>query len=249
MRTLLFACVASVALPAAADTVLSFDTTDQQTASTVRMVDGAVRIDGQQAGEWMLYQADENALFIVSPRDQSYTRMDEAGIRQLGGQMDAARTEWEAELAKLPPEQRAMAEQMMQRMTGGRSLEKTAPPEPRPTGSSQTVAGVQCANYVVEQRGASESLCVAKPDALGLSEEEYATVQAMYRLLAKLSEATGFAGSAAPRADKLPGVPVLIEREGGKSRQRLTGVTHPNLESSVFALPSGYTERDPSSLR
>ena len=71
MRTLLFACVASVALPAAADTVLSFDTTDQQTASTVRMVDGAVRIDGQQAAEWMLYQADENALFIVSPRDRS----------------------------------------------------------------------------------------------------------------------------------------------------------------------------------
>ena len=249
MRALMFLCVASVAPAAIADIVLSFDTTDESAASMVRLVDGAVRIDGGKSNAWMLYQASEDTLFIVSPTDKSYTRIDEAGIAKLGGQMDAARAEWEAEMDKLPPEQRAMAEQMMQRMTGGRSLKKTAPPEPQATGSSLTVAGVKCENYVVEQRGAKETLCVADPDDLGLSDEEYETVQAMYALLAKLGEATGFAGSAAPRADKLPGVPVLIDSRGGQRKQRLTGVEHPNLESSVFALPSGYSERDPSSLK
>ncbi|WP_348675282.1 hypothetical protein [uncultured Abyssibacter sp.] len=251
MRALMLLCAASVAPTVHADTVLSFDTTDAGAASTVQLVDGAVRIDGGESGEWMLYKADEDTLFIISPTDRSYTRVDEAGIRKLGGQMDAARAEWEAEMAKLPPEQRAMAEQMMQRMTGGRTLKKTAPPEPQATGSSQSVAGVKCENYVVEQRGAKETLCVAAPDDLGMSDEEYETVQAMYALLAKLSEATGFAGSAAPRADKLPGVPVLIDSQGGerKRNQRLTGVKHPELRSSVFALPSGYAERDPSDLK
>lgn len=250
MRRLAIVCLlASLAPPVAADTVLEFDTTDEA-ASTVRIVDDAVRIDGAggAAGEWMLYRAADDALFIVSPRDASYTRLDEQSIAALGGQMDAARAEWAKQMAKLPPEQRAMAEKMMKQMTGGASLDKAPPPEPRPTGSEQTVAGFACADYVVDTGKGTEQLCVAKPDVLDMTADEFDTVRGMYALLAKLSEATGFAGSAAPRADNLPGVPILIQTAGGDRKQRLRSVSHREQAADDFRVPEGYTERDPQSL-
>lgn len=250
MRRLALVCLAaSLAPPAAADTVLEFDTTDDA-ASTVRIVAGAVRIDGARGdeNEWMLYRSAENALFIVSPADTSYTRLDEAAIDALGGQMDAARAEWADQLARLPPEQRAMAEKMMQQMTGGASLEKAPAPEPKPTGEQQTVAGIDCADYVVNTGRGSEKLCVAEPEALAMSDDEFTTVRDMYTLLAKLSEATGFAGSAAPRADKLPGVPILIQQASGDRKQRLRSVAHPDLDAGIFRIPDDYRERDPKSL-
>lgn len=233
--------------PAIADTTLVFDDARGQT-STVRLTEGLVRLDGNDQG-WMLYRAEEDAAYIVSPADKSYTRIDRAGIAALGGQMDAARAQMERELANLPPEQRAMAEQMMARMLG--NTDKPAePPKPVATGQRRTVNAVDCEDHALSARqgGQSELLCLAQPKALGMSKAENDTVQAMYALLSSLSQATGFAGMPAPAAADLPGVPVLIERDG-KARQTLTGVSHESIDRGLYALPDGYTERDASSLR
>lgn len=224
-----------------------FDDAGGQT-STVRLTDGLVRMDGGDEG-WMLYRAEEDAAYIVSPSDKSYTRIDRDGIAALGGQMDAARAQMQRELANLPPEQRAMAEQMMTRMMGG--ADKPAePPKPVATGNRRTVGQVACEDHVLSARGGgkAEVMCLARPEALGMSGAENDTVQSMYVLLGSLSQATGFAGMPAPAAAELPGIPVLIERDG-TARQTLTGVSHEPIDRALYSLPPGYTERDASSLQ
>ena len=55
-------------------------------------------------------------------KDKSYIVMDEAMLDEVSAQMSEAMKEMEAQLASMPPEQRAMVEQMMkgqmQGMTG-----------------------------------------------------------------------------------------------------------------------------------
>lgn len=232
--------------PAMADTTLVFDVAGQP-QSTVRLVDGLVRMDGGPTG-WVLYRADEDTAYMVNPADKTYTRIDRDGIAALGGQMSAAKAQMEKELAKMPPEQRAMAEQMMARMMG-KMAEPPTPPTPKATGESRTVAKVDCDDYTyTRDNGETDTLCVAAAKALEMSKAEYATVRKMYDMLSELSRATGFAAAATPNMDAVEGLPILVTTDGAQ-QQRLTTVSHDKIDRALYSLPAGYAERDPSSLK
>ena len=231
---------------AVADTTLVFDVTGQP-QSTVRLVDGLVRMDGGPAG-WVLYRAAEDTAYMVNPDDKTYTRIDRDGIAMLGGQVNAARAQMEQELAKMPPEQRAMAEQMMARMLGKLDA-PPKPPTPKATGESRKVGKVACDDYTYDKpNGQTDVLCVASAKALDVSSGEYDTVRKMYDMLSELSRATGFAAAATPNMDTVDGLPILVTTDGAP-QQRLTSVSHDKIDRALYSLPAGYTERDPSSLK
>lgn len=240
------ALLLAAAGPATADTTLLFDVAGQPSAK-VQLVDGFVRMDSGPQG-WLLYDADKDTAYMVSPSDKSYTRIDRAGIAQIGGHMDAARAQIEKELANLPPEQRAMMESMMGQMMG-KPTDKPKRPTPKATGGTRTVVETKCTDYSYPSGpGKTDTLCLAKADALKLGKGEYDTARKMYALLTALSDATGFAAVATPNMDDLEGLPIVIE-QNGNPQQRLTAVSHEKIDRTLYSVPPGYTERDASSLK
>ena len=56
----------------------------------------------------------DDLFLMINHDDKTYTVIDEATLEQIGSRMSAAMTKMEAQLAQMPPEQRAMMEKMMQ---------------------------------------------------------------------------------------------------------------------------------------
>lgn len=105
-----------------------------------------------------------NEFLYVDHGDKSYMVMDEAMIDEVSAQMSKAMKEIEAQLASMPPEQRAMVEQMMkgqtQGMTGHQG-EKSSPLRVEATGRGEWKSG-KCREYAVFE-GSAKIQQVARP--------------------------------------------------------------------------------------
>ena len=86
---------------------------------------GKIRMDGvgQPADERMSMIFLGQEFLVLDHSDQKYIVVDADMIAAVGSQMEAAMRQMEAQLADMPPEQRAMVEEMMrgqmQAMMGG----------------------------------------------------------------------------------------------------------------------------------
>ena len=58
-------------------------------------------------------------IYALDAENKTYTSVDKAAMDRMGGQLAEARKKMEAQLAGMPPERRAMMEQMMEQMGEG----------------------------------------------------------------------------------------------------------------------------------
>jgi hypothetical protein len=85
-------------------------------------------IDSEGADDGMMIFRD-NEFVYVNHSDKSYIVTDEAMLEEVSAQISDAMKEMEKQLAGMPPEQRAMVEQMMKgRMQGMMPQQGDAPP-------------------------------------------------------------------------------------------------------------------------
>ena len=129
-------------------------------------VDGdRVRIDGStdtKDGEMegtVLFRAQPESFVFLNAGDKSYTEMTREDAKRIGGAIDSARKQMQAQLAKMSPEQRKVVEQAMAGM-GGDVLLKAAPPkkavEPAKAvanGTTDRVADRACKGFDVTRGG------------------------------------------------------------------------------------------------
>ena len=106
--------------PVFAGVEMDLITTDAQGAVTesVKLYaqSGKIRMQdiGDSSGQEMSMIFVGKEFIVVDHSDKSYVVMDEAMVEEMGVKVNAAMEQMRAQLADMPPEQRAMVEQMMQ---------------------------------------------------------------------------------------------------------------------------------------
>jgi len=231
-------------------------------------VDGdRVRIDGTTGtkdGEMegtVLFRAQPESFVFLNAGEKSYVEMTRQDAKRLGGALENARKQMQAQLAKMPPEQRKVVEQAMAGM-GGDMLMKAPPPkaavEPAKAvanGTTDKVADRACKGFDVMRGGKKiAEACVASWSDLGLSAQDVSGLRKMTLFQQQMMAEVNFEGmQAAPGAeafeviDQIDGFPLRVRTTGnGKGAQgmKVTKIERKDVDPKLFQVPQGWTKKD-----
>lgn len=235
---------------------------NEKERSQIYAQDGFLRLDsdgGPFAADVSLIFDGERFL-VMDHGEKTYIVMDEAMLTRMTNKMSAAMEQMKAELANLPPEQRAMAEQMMaSRMQGMMGDSEPAPP-PRveETGAGEW-AGRACTKYdVFENDIKTQEVCAAPLDQVNGSAEMMDTFQGMASFVKRLSESlpgplgASFNEHPGMVAELIGGFPIhTVEYRKGKpaSEVSMESIREEQLAAAKFEVPDGYELQDPFEAR
>jgi hypothetical protein len=189
----------------------------------------------------------------VDHAQKNYMVMDEAMLEGIGTHISEALKEMEDQLAALPPEQRAMVEQMMQEQMGGMGTTVEIPTlEIRQLGAGRWQSYDCKLAEMLEDGTKIQEICSVDYDEVDGSGDVRNSFKRMASLLNKLYDAIPFAGQGVRNPmdmlDELDGFPVrAVEFENGQPVRET--ILESSMEKSVggdtFELPSGYSRIDP----
>ena len=239
-------CSAAVDAGVALDMITRDMAGEETERSQVFAQDGFLRLDsdgGPFASDVSLI-FDGTRFLVLDHAEKTYIIMDEAMLLQITEKMNEA-------MAQLPPEQRAIAEQMMQARMGSNEV---APPHVEETGSGEW-DGRACSKFdVFENDIKTQEVCAAPLDKVHGAAEMMETYQAMARFVKKLSESlpgplgASFNEYPGMVAELIGGFPIhTIEFRLGApvSQVALESITEKALEPSMFEAPADYRLEDP----
>ena len=256
MRTLAFLTIAFVSGAASAGVYLESSEIDLSVKPAPPPEVSKIWFDGGRmrsndgTGDGVIFK--NQSIYALDPDKKSYTVVDKAAMDRMGGQLAEMRKKMEAQMANMPPERRAMMEQMMSQMGGGAGAKQAVKREVTATGRTETVGGFKCKVWEVSVDGVKDQeLCAAAPGSLPGGTEVLATMREIGEMLKGLTEGMG---SMARRnatdswADlaKINGIPILTrDFAGGKasSEMRLSVIRSESVPGSMFEVPAGYTQR------
>ena len=126
--------------------------------TTKMFVDGAllrIEIKSVSSDEdgLVIYRGDRNEMIMADNERLEYYIIDQQTMNRMAGQVSDAMKQMEEMLGSLPPEQRAMAEQMMKQQMPGLQPAQEAPSTLRKMGESDTINGYDCEFYEVLKQG------------------------------------------------------------------------------------------------
>jgi len=190
-----------------------------------------------------------NTLYMIDDKDRSYIEFDKATMEQVAKKLSAQMEQLKAQMAKLPPEQRAQMEQML----GGAGLNGT----PRTvdvadTGKSDKVEGRTCKVWDVTRDGVlDEQICVVAYSALP-GKENFSTVfgnfSKVFEEMAKsVPMLSGMMANEFSAYVKTNGYPV---RQRAYDNGKLVGEEtivkvwrEEAVPATTFEVPTGYTRK------
>jgi len=188
-----------------------------------------------------------DAVYVIDTKKKSYFLLDRAAMKRLAGQMGALREQMNAQLANVPPEQRAMVERMMGGGMAGAAAQSIATVD---TGRSEKVDGRACRVWDVKLNDqVTQQHCVVPFEALPGKEDLRAIVERMAALTEELRKAMPqMEASMSDVGGGMNGYPVLTryyERGKPSSRERrVSAWREESVPADKFALPAGYQQRD-----
>jgi hypothetical protein len=212
--------------------------------AVVLVQDGNVRVNNRSGA--MLLKG--STVYVIDDRRKQYRELDKATLQGYANQANAAMSQMQERMAKMPPQQR----EMMERMMGANMAGLGAPPRKkvytsRDTGKSDTVDGRKCRIWQMLRDGeVYEEVCVV-PFASLPGKEDF---QKTFRQLAETFE--GLAGAAPNAGDEtarsaINGYPVRVRRlQNGAPTGKETVLrswTEESLPASLFEVPAGYRKQ------
>jgi hypothetical protein len=249
-----------MALPASAEFVMEMVTRDmagkELDKSLIYGRSGDVRMDVVQGDDvpGSLLLVGDDIIYLDHPT-KTYVLMDEAMFDDISSQMSEAMKMMEAELANLPPEQRAMVEEMMKGELEGLMGGASAPAVPMRIESkgADTWKGYACKRYeTYEGSTLINDVCLADLDNVTGVKATNETFRNMALKLARMAESLPMQPGTSPNLVELieeaEGVPVhAITYENGKAVNEMTleSVVEQSLDAGLFTPPSDYRKRDP----
>ena len=247
------ACITSMPM-AHAGTVMTTQVTDHSdnsvTTQELKVDNGHLRMDvtGRRGKENSIVYKN-NALYVIDYGEKSYLVMDEATMAKLGDRMADARKQMAAQMADLPPEQRAMMARMMGRMGNGAAAAPPALPNFLRTNRTQTVAGIHCQVWEATENGVKTAeVCVAAKGAVPGAADALAGMKSFGNAMAKMTSHMGLGAqkglqNAWSGLDRLDGMPIAHrDYEGGKLKTEMlmTDVHAASVPAAAFEMPAGY---------
>lgn len=210
-------------------------------------------VDGGDSNVSMIYRNDE--FMVLDHAKKSYMVMDQAMLDSVSTQVSDAMKQMEAQLANLPPEQRAMAEQMMKgRLQGMMGQEGGGAPKFRvqAAGSGEWRSG-SCDMYsVFDGAQKIQEVCAADLNDIDGANEAMAAFRGMAAFIEKLTESlpmgAGDAINPGELMDQIDGFPVRtrqFDRGVLASEAVLESVAEINLDAALFDAPADYRRENP----
>lgn len=218
-----------------------------------------IRMDdlGNDSRNSMIFLGD--SFIVLDHKKKNYIVMDEAFVNEVSAQMNDAMKEMEEQLASLPPDQRAMAEQMMKgRMGQMMGQQQEAPPPPRVESmGAGSWKDYECEKFAVFMSGEkTQELCAADLNDIDGAAEMMKAFRGMAKFMTKMTESMPMRADAGMNPgelmDQIQGFPVrTIDFRNGEiaGESFLESVTAQDLDDGLFGVPDGYEREDPMRRR
>ncbi len=212
----------------------------------------------------VIYRGDTNRMWVIMPQQRSYMEMTPETLQQLAGaqnQLAAAQSALQERLAQMPPQQRAMMEQMLAgHGLGGLSALAGAPSSGTPqiafakVGGGKTVARWNCDNYTKTVNGQKEEdVCIVPVSATGLAAADFQVLERFSAFIQPI-----LSSPLVPKMDYMdwsgmnkaigfPGLPLdtTIYTQGRPTIQHaVSTIERTNIPAGTYDLPAGLTKRD-----
>ena len=253
-----------IAAPALAGSVLELETKEfrggQPIVGTVQITtEGSdtrieiISVSSSEAGG-LIFHSDRNEMVILDHAQSNYMVIDQARMDAMATQMSDAMEEMRQQLDAMPPEQRAMAEQMMQGRLPQQSAQE-APLSIQDLGSTGEVAGIKCRNHSVLRGGKKiREICVGNWNDIEGGAETAVALQGVAEFFEGMRKAFSGTGSMEVfdrqqelfgHMRELDGYPILyrdFNATGGLERESiLKSARQESKDAAFFQPPRGYT--------
>ncbi len=250
-----------------AGSVIEFETTEYAAGAplsgTMKLsTQGSmIRLDIDSAGgdAGLIFDSGKGELLVLDYEDRKYFVMTREQMDAMALQVSGAMRRMEEMLAAMPPEQRATAEQMMKGNMPQQAPTQTGPKSIiRKTGSSGSVAGLDCDDYEVSQAGRkSRDMCVTPWDDIDGGREATEAMMSIADFFSGIRDAVTAAGGMTALDHQqemfahmrdLNGFPVSSKSfdDAGvlTSESRLISSESISLSPGDFAPPAGFQEQE-----
>ena len=235
-----------IAMPAQGQGILFVqkETRGTQSATTqIQMDKDHIRVESRSSGDESAFVFDgpKQVARLINITKKSYMELTKADLDQMKGQMDAAM----AQLRNLPPEQRAMVEQMM-RGRGMAGMATAAPKvEYRQTGTDK-VGQWTCTKYEGSVSGQKTTeVCTVDPKDFGLTAADFEAARQLSEflksMLPQMQDASFVNGTT--QSEGFSGVPVRRTsfRNGAiESVSEVTETRRQTFPAATFEVPPGF---------
>jgi hypothetical protein len=192
----------------------------------------------------LLFDESKQVLWLVDYQRRSYTEMTAADVERMGQGMQQAMQQMQEQLAQMPPEQRAMVEQMMKERMG---QQMAAAPDVtvEVKARGERVGSYVCTRYDVLADGKrTKELWAAPLGDVQLQEADFKTFRAMGEFFEPLRRNMPMQMSwGAPAELEVEGFPVRwVNYEGERATIEGTvlGAERKDIDAGVFAVPPGF---------
>lgn len=237
------------------------DASGQETGrSLIYAQSSMIRIDDVSAGRGdgsMIFLGDR--MLYLDHRDKTYIVLDKAMLDDVSEKINDAMAEMEKQLAGLPPEQRAMVEQMMKgQMQGMMAQADAGKSGPRVESmGNRRWRSYDCEKFAVfEDDAKTQEVCAADLDDIEGADEIMQAFRSMAAYVKRLSESMPMMASGGINPgelmDQFDGFPVhSVGFKNGKPVEETSveSVTEKELAPDLFAAPDGYQREDPFARR
>lgn len=219
-------------------------------------IQGTERDADSEAEGTVIFRPEPPALLVLNDDERSYVEITPADAKRVSSALDAARAQMEAQMAKMPPEQRAMLEKAMAGFGGAppqAAATKSAPAKAVATGKSDEVSGFSCREYDVVRDGEKiAQACIAAWKDLGVSAADLAGLKKLAAfqrdMMAsmKLGDMAGDPGTEVFEVmEQVGGLPVRVRTtEAGEQPtvMRVVAIEKKDLDPKLFEVPEGYAK-------
>lgn len=256
---LMFVLVSSLAQAGVVMEMVATDAAGQETGrSKIFAQSKMIRMDhgGSDASASMIFLGDR--FVYVDHDDKSYVVMDEAMLNEVSAKISEAMKEMEAQLANMPPEQRAMVEQMMKGKMDGMMPQADTASKPRVESMGKKEwQSYTCRQYAVyEADKKTQQICAAKLDDVAGADEVVEAFIGMAAYIKKMTESMPMMANQGFNPGELmaeiEGFPVhTVDYRNGQvmSEMSLDSVDERKLDPALFSAPDGYRQQDPFGAR
>jgi hypothetical protein len=231
-------------------------TTGTQTTTTnvqveqQRMRDETVEDNGEKQA--MVFDAVKQTMTTINYGSKTYSEITKAEADQMGAQVSDAMAQMQAQMASMPPAQRAQIEAMMRGR--GPAVAQAVKTEYRRAGSDK-VGKWACDKYEGYRNNEKVSeVCTVDPKVLGFSLSDFEITRQMSAFFQKMMPP----GSAQGGADRMfsigasetggfTGMPIRqISYNKGQvsSTSELSEVSRQNFPASSYAVPPGFQKQE-----
>jgi hypothetical protein len=205
----------------------------------------------------IIFRGDLKRTWVIATAGNTYVEITPEVVSAFAARMAAAQTPGSPEqvrlqerLARLPPQQRAVAEQQL-RGIGGGAIQQAGYVK---TGSVKAVSSGPCEIYGKTVDGQKqEELCIASITALGLTDADFSALDMFAAFMGPLATSP-----IAPRADYLnwtamnkaigfSGIPLeatVLSGGGPAMQDTMQKIERVSIPAESFDLPSGLTKRE-----